>query len=74
MPGKPERAPALMRRSPSHRHVDAKARGYNSTNRSYVDECCAGERAAKVAADHGIASKVVTLHEAERGFVLLPRR
>ncbi|WP_238192817.1 hypothetical protein, partial [Methylobacterium frigidaeris] len=28
VPGKPERAPALMRRSPSHRHGDAKARGY----------------------------------------------
>jgi hypothetical protein len=27
--GKPERAPALMRRTPSHRRVDAKARGYN---------------------------------------------
>ncbi len=26
--GKPERAPVLMRRTPWHRHVDAKARGY----------------------------------------------
>ena len=32
------------------------------------------ERAAKAAADHGIALEVVKLPEAKRGFVLLPRR
>ncbi len=46
----------------------------DSVNLAYVDQGYTGERAAKAAADHGIALEVVKLPEAKRGFVLLPRR
>ncbi|MBB2961461.1 transposase [Methylobacterium sp. R2-1] len=46
----------------------------DSVDLAYVDQGCTGERAAKAAADHGIALEVVKLPEAKRGFVLLPRR
>jgi transposase len=41
---------------------------------AYVDEGYEGETAAAAAAPHGIALVVVTLPEAKRGFVLLPKR
>ena len=41
---------------------------------AYVDQGYTGERAAHAAAEHGIPLKVVKLPEAERGFVLPPRR
>ncbi len=40
---------------------------------AHVDQGCTGERPTQAAA-HGIALEVVRLSEAERGFVLLPRR
>lgn len=46
----------------------------SSVDLAYVDQGYTGERAAKAAADHGIALEVVRLPEAKRGFVLLPRR
>ncbi|WP_264045759.1 IS5 family transposase [Methylobacterium flocculans] len=46
----------------------------DSVDLAYVDQGYTGERAAKAAADHGIALEVVKLPEAKRGFVLLPRR
>ncbi len=44
----------------------------DSVDLAYVDQGYTGERAAKAAADHGIALEVVKLPEAKRGFVLLP--
>lgn len=41
---------------------------------AFVDQGYTGEPAAEAAADHGIALEVVKLPEAQRGFVLLPRR
>jgi transposase len=41
---------------------------------AYVDAGYTGDRPAQAAADHGIALEVVTLADAKRGFVLLPRR
>ncbi len=41
---------------------------------AYVDQGYTGERAADAAGSHGIELAVVKLPEAERGFVLLPRR
>ncbi len=41
---------------------------------AYVDQGYTGAPAAQAAAAHGIALEVVTLPEAKRGFVLLPRR
>jgi transposase len=40
----------------------------------FVDQGYAGEPAAAGAARHGVRLEVVTLEEAKRGFVLLPRR
>jgi transposase len=45
-----------------------------SVNLACVDQGCTGERAAEVAAAHGIALEAVKLPEAKRGFVLLPGR
>jgi hypothetical protein len=39
-----------------------------------IDQAYAGQAAAKAAEQHGIDLEVVELAEAERGFVLLPRR
>jgi transposase len=41
---------------------------------AYVDQGYTGERAAEAAHSHGINLEVVKHEEAERGFVLLPRR
>lgn len=41
---------------------------------AYVDQGYTGERAATAAQAHGLRLEVVKLHEAKRGFVLLPRR
>lgn len=41
---------------------------------AYVDQGYTSKRAAKAAADHGIALEVAKLPEAKRGFVLLPHR
>lgn len=41
---------------------------------AYVDQGYTGERPADAAAENGIKLQVVKLPEAERGFVLLPRR
>ena len=41
---------------------------------AYVDEGYTGDRPAEAAAAHGIKLEVVSLPEAKRGFVLLPRR
>jgi transposase len=41
---------------------------------AYVDQGYTGERAAGLAAEHGIRLEVVKHEEAKRGFVLLPRR
>ena len=41
---------------------------------AYVDQGYNGEVAAAVAAEHGISLQVVSLPEAKKGFVLLPRR
>ena len=46
----------------------------NSVALAYVDEGYTGEKAQAAAAGHGIALEVVTLPQAKRGFVLLPRR
>ena len=40
----------------------------------FVDQGYAGDQPTKDAAAHGIRLEVVTLDEAKRGFVLLPRR
>jgi transposase len=42
--------------------------------KGYLHQGYTGERAAKAAADHGIALEVVKVPEAKRGFVLLRRR
>jgi len=41
---------------------------------AFVDQGYTGKRAAMAATEHGIELEVVKLPEAERGFVLLPRR
>jgi transposase len=41
---------------------------------AYVDQGYTGDRPAEAAAAHGITLEVVSLPEAKRGFVLLPRR
>jgi transposase len=41
---------------------------------AFVDQGYTGEQPAVDAAIHGIRLEVVTLEEAKRGFVLLPRR
>ena len=41
---------------------------------AYVDQGYTGDRPAEAAAAHGIKLEVVSLPEAKRGFVLLPRR
>ena len=41
---------------------------------AYVDQGYTGETAAEAAADHGIQLEVIKHTEAQRGFVLLPRR
>ena len=41
---------------------------------AYVDQGCTGEAAEQAAAEHGIQLEVVKHTEANRGFVLLPRR
>ena len=41
---------------------------------AYVDQGYTGEKAASAAAEQGIELEVVSLAEAKRGFVLLPRR
>jgi transposase len=45
-----------------------------SVELAYVDQGSTGEGPAAAAAGHGIRLEVVTLPEAKRGFVLLPRR
>ena len=40
----------------------------------FVDQGYAGKKPAAAAAEHGIRLEVITLAEAKRGFVLLPRR
>jgi transposase len=45
-----------------------------SVELAYVDQGYTGEEPAAAAAGHGIRLEVVELPEAERGFVLLPRR
>jgi transposase len=45
-----------------------------SVELAYVDQGYTGEETFDAAADHGIILQVVTLEEAKRGFVLLPRR
>ncbi len=45
-----------------------------SVHVAFVDSGYNGEAAAAVAAEHGIALQVVSLPEAKKGFVLLPRR
>jgi transposase len=45
-----------------------------SVELAYVDQGYTGERPAAAAAKHEVASSVVKLPEAKRGFVLLPRR
>ena len=41
---------------------------------AYVDQGYTGERASRLAAEHGIRLEVVKHEETKRGFVLLPRR
>ncbi len=41
---------------------------------AFVDQGYTGEKPAAAAAEHGIALEVIKLPEAQRGFVLLPRR
>jgi hypothetical protein len=45
-----------------------------SVDLAYVDQGCAGRKAADAAKAHGIELEVVRLPEAKRGSVLLPRR
>jgi transposase len=45
-----------------------------SVELAFVDQGYTGERPAQAARAHGIALEVVSLPEAKRGFVLLPRR
>src|SRR5262249_5411699 len=45
-----------------------------SVELAYVDQGYTGEQAFDAAADQGIILEVVSLAEAKRGFVLLPRR
>jgi transposase len=45
-----------------------------SVERAFVDQGYTGEDAAPAAAEHGIRWEVVKLAEAQRGFVLRPRR
>ena len=45
-----------------------------SVELAFVDQGHTGKRAAEAAQAHGIALEVVSLPEAKRGFVLLPRR
>jgi transposase len=45
-----------------------------SVDLAYVDQDYTGSTAADAAKAHGIALEVIKLPEAERGFVLLPRR
>ena len=46
----------------------------NNVELAYVDQGYTGEEPAEAAAAHGIELEVVSLPEAKRGFVLLPRR
>jgi len=46
----------------------------NTVEVAFVDQGYTGEDPAEAAADHGIELVVVSLPEAKRGFVLLPRR
>jgi transposase len=46
----------------------------NTVEIAFVDQGYTGEDPAEAAADHGIELVVVSLPEAKRGFVLLPRR
>ena len=45
-----------------------------SVDLAYVDHGYVGEKPAAAAKEHGVALEVVKLPEANRGFVLLPRR
>jgi transposase len=45
-----------------------------SVELAYVDQGYTGEEVAEAAKEHGIRLEVVKRPEAERGFVLLPRR
>ena len=46
----------------------------NAVELAYVDQGDAGEEPAEAAEAHGIELRVVSLPEAKKGFVLLPRR
>ena len=46
----------------------------NTVEVAFVDQGYTGEDPAEAAAEHGIDRVVVSLPEAKRGFVLLPRR
>ena len=46
----------------------------NTVEVAFVDQGYTGEDPAEAAAEHGIDLMVVSLPEAKRGFVLLPRR
>jgi transposase len=41
---------------------------------AYVDQCYTGEEAARQGQQHGIRLDVISLSEAKKGFMLLPRR